>query len=92
MHNYCMRIMHLTLPKGAVSFEQRNGRIDRYRSLLIRRRAAEYTEEMEAEHNCGCSKLMMRIFEYLVEHKNEDEENRDDIIYPNWSIHNERSR
>lgn len=92
MHNYCMRIMHLTLPKGAVSFEQRNGRIDRYRSLLVRRRAAEYTEGIAVEENSGCAQLMLRIFEYLSAHKDENEENREDIIYPNWSIRNVNSR
>ena len=40
-HQYCLKIMHMTIPRGAVSFDQRNGRIDRFRSLLVRRRAAE---------------------------------------------------
>lgn len=37
LDQYCSRIMHYSLPSNPMSFEQRDGRIDRRRSLLARR-------------------------------------------------------
>ncbi len=38
LDRYCCRIMHYSLPKSTMAFEQRDGRIDRRLSLLARRR------------------------------------------------------
>lgn len=84
MHNYCLRIMHLTLPRGAVSYEQRGGRIDRYRSLLVRRRASEFVENMQTD---STSDLIARAFACLEENKHSN-----NTLYPNWSIHNPYSK
>ena len=62
-----MRMMHLTLPRGAVSYEQRRGRIDRYQSLLVRRRADELLAELPVGQT-GSGNLMMRMFTYLKDH------------------------
>jgi len=35
-HLYCKRIMHWNLPSNPIDFEQREGRINRYKSLVIR--------------------------------------------------------
>lgn len=37
---YCSRIMHYSIPATPMSFEQRDGRVDRRRSLLARRKMA----------------------------------------------------
>lgn len=37
-HCYCHRMMHYTLPKTPMAFEQRDGRVDRYHSHLLRHR------------------------------------------------------
>lgn len=96
-HQYCMRMMHLTLPRGAVSYEQRRGRIDRYQSLLVRRRAAELLAELPVGRT-GSGNLMMRMFTYLKDHP-EMHPNYDrttgalaDQLYPNWHIPNKNSR
>lgn len=89
MHNYCLRIMHLTLPRGAVSYEQRNGRIDRYRSLLVRRRAAEFVENMQTDNT---SNLIARAFAYLEKNKHQDNKYPKNHLYPNWSIRNPDSK
>lgn len=86
MHCYCLRIMHLTLPRGAVSYEQRNGRIDRYRSLLVRRRAAELTYGLSAEGSTA--DLMERAFEYLGQNRNAT----NNKLFPNWNIEYQNSR
>ena len=35
-HQYCRRIMHWNLPSNPIDFEQREGRINRYRNLAVR--------------------------------------------------------
>lgn len=82
-HTYCLRLMHLTLPRGAVSFDQRQGRIDRFRSLLVRRRVAElFGNPCIADENA-----LHHMFAILEQEKRgmvpiwkEDE------IFPNWQI------
>ena len=78
-HPYCNRIMHYTIPKGAVSIEQREGRINRYRSLLIKRRAAE---RLENEQPRSINDIFIELEKNLC----------DNPLYPNWSIPNKDSR
>lgn len=87
-HQYCLRILHLTIPRGAVSFDQRNGRIDRFRSLLVRRRAAECLQGI----SCGESgkALLRRMFAFLTE--NRGQASPQDQLYPNWHIPVSHSR
>lgn len=40
-HWYCSNIVHWHLPGNPIDIEQREGRINRYKSLVVRRRAAE---------------------------------------------------
>ena len=40
-HVWCDRVVHWDLPRNAVDFEQREGRISRYASLAVRRALAE---------------------------------------------------
>ena len=40
-HWYCRRIVHWNLPNNPIDFEQREGRINRYRGKVIRQRVAE---------------------------------------------------
>ena len=84
-HQYCLRIMHMTLPRGAVSLEQRQGRIDRYRSLLVRRRAAEYLNlgyfrNLSGEAFEGYA-LMKNLFARLICAPSET-----DQLYPNFHL------
>ncbi|EON12900.1 DEAD/DEAH box helicase [Pandoraea sp. SD6-2] len=41
-HWYCSRVVHWSLPSNPIDLEQREGRVNRYKSLLVRRRVAEY--------------------------------------------------
>ena len=81
-HQYCLRIMHLTLPRGAVSFEQRNGRIDRFRSLLIRRRVAKYMSTGQILDNT--QSLLKRMIASVIREKNNNPEYIKNPLYPNW--------
>jgi hypothetical protein len=40
-HSYCRRIVHWNLPTNPVDLEQREGRINRYKSLVIRQQVAK---------------------------------------------------
>lgn len=40
-HWYCSRVVHWNLPSNPIDIEQREGRINRYKSLVVRRRVAE---------------------------------------------------
>jgi hypothetical protein len=40
-HWYCSRIVHWSLPSNPIDLEQREGRVNRYKSLVVRRRLAE---------------------------------------------------
>lgn len=46
-HNYCHQIVHWSVPKTPIAFEQREGRIDRFLSHLIRKRIAAYSSGEE---------------------------------------------
>ncbi|MGF6872204.1 helicase-related protein [Paraburkholderia sp. MM5477-R1] len=41
-HWYCSRVVHWNLPSNPIDLEQREGRVNRYKSLVVRRRVAEY--------------------------------------------------
>ena len=88
-HQYCLKIMHMTIPRGAVSFDQRNGRIDRFRSLLVRRRAAELLEGIA--YNGKPKKLLEQMFAYLIQHP-ELKTDSEDQLFPNWHIPSKNSR
>ena len=62
LDRYCHRIMHYSLPPNTMSFEQRDGRIDRRLSLLARRRMVQlygskmqWEELFEDSDDCGMS-------------------------------------
>jgi hypothetical protein len=40
-HWYCRRIVHWSLPSNPIDLEQREGRINRYKSLVVRQRVAQ---------------------------------------------------
>ena len=43
-HYYCRKVFHWNLPSNPIDLEQREGRINRYESLAIRRNIAKYFE------------------------------------------------
>jgi hypothetical protein len=40
-HWYCRQVVHWNLPANPIDIEQREGRVNRYKSLLVRKRVAE---------------------------------------------------
>jgi hypothetical protein len=48
-HWYCRRIVHWSLPSNPIDLEQREGRINRFKSLVVRQRVAQaYGERLAA--------------------------------------------
>ena len=80
LHFYCHRIMHWGLPVSPVDFEQREGRINRRRCHLIRKRAAlcyRYDDKYGVE-------MWMDVFDSLKQNKDLYEKNKG--MYPDWYI------
>jgi hypothetical protein len=44
-HQYCRKVVHWNLPSNPIDFEQREGRINRFKSLVIRQRIARRYRE-----------------------------------------------
>lgn len=52
-HWYCSRVVHWNLPSNPIDLEQREGRVNRYKSLVVRRRVAEYITDTLVATNGG---------------------------------------
>ena len=77
-HWYCRRIIHWNLPNNPIDFEQREGRINRYRGKVIRQRVAEkYGNNVEGLNNPWDS-----LFAYAEQDKMSAKFQCD--IVPNW--------
>jgi hypothetical protein len=62
-HNYCRRIVHWNLPGNPVDLEQREGRINRYKSLVIRQQLAnKYREKLTKQSISSNSDLWSELF------------------------------
>lgn len=76
-HLYCNKIMHWNLPSNAVDFEQREGRINRFKCLAVRANVAKYCGNIKFE---GESLIWDDMF---VEASKEKPEGKSDLI-PYW--------
>lgn len=47
-HWYCSEVVHWNLPRNPIDLEQREGRVNRFQSLVIRRRVAQASAAQEA--------------------------------------------
>lgn len=75
-HAYCREIVHWNIPSNPIDLEQREGRINRYQSLVVRKRIAEgYANQLNA--NDGWSELIR-----LAEKDNRRKETTD--LSPHW--------
>lgn len=83
-HFYCRKVFHWNLPHNAIDIEQREGRINRFKGFVIRKKICELISDFELEkhHNRGS------IWETFF--KCADEINNDDFsgIKPFWYLEN----
>jgi len=54
-HFYCRKIFHWNLPHNAIDLEQREGRINRYKGLVIRQKLAEIIPDKDVFQNTNLS-------------------------------------
>lgn len=78
-HYYCHKIFHWNLPHNPIDLEQREGRINRYKGLVIRRKIAEQIEASDIEET---DELWKKLFEKAEKLVNDDKSD----IKPYWYL------
>jgi len=69
-HSYCRRIVHWNLPGNPVDLEQREGRINRYKSLVIRQQLGKkYRATLAASPLTTIGDPWQRLFEIADHHE-----------------------
>ena len=82
-HYYCRKIMHWNLPNNPIDFEQREGRINRYRGHVIRLRLVEkFRDQLKV-----CGDVWSSLFEMAKSEKHNAKLVCD--IVPNWLINSD---
>ena len=80
-HWYCSRVVHWNLPQNPIDLEQREGRINRYKSLTVRRRLAEkYQIFLNGEES---GDLWTHLFSVA---EKETKDSRESDLIPYWHI------
>lgn len=78
-HYYCHKIFHWNLPHNPIDLEQREGRINRYKGLVIRRKIAEQIVSSDIELT---DELWKNIFEKAEKLASDDKSG----IKPYWYL------
>ncbi len=84
-HSYCRRIVHWNLPSNPVDLEQREGRINRYKGLVIRQfLATKFKDAL----GCDSVRLSGDIWEQLFElaDRNERQARGKCELVPYWHV------
>ena len=92
-HNYADRIVHLSIPANPTDFEQREGRINRYNCLAVRKAVMEWYGNKEETRICAddIPKLLDNAFEAAKASLCEEGNQRLNCgIIPHWLIARKR--
>jgi hypothetical protein len=83
-HWYCNRVVHWNLPSNPIDIEQREGRVNRYKSLVVRRRAVEYAKShgLDLDPQRDCEDYWEHLFS-AIDHVSQ---NRTSDLMPYWHI------
>jgi len=82
-HLYCKKIVHWNLPSNPIDFEQREGRINRYKGLVIRQNVADNYKDTIAQ-NDKTTNLWDQLFEMAKESRKNSRHPCD--LIPFWHI------
>lgn len=88
-HNYADRIVHLSIPANPTDFEQREGRINRYNCLAVRKAVMEWYGNKEETRICAddIPKLLDNAFEAAKASLCEEGNQRLNCgIIPHWLV------
>jgi len=84
-HAYCRRIVHWNLPGNAIDLEQREGRINRYKALVIRQAvASKYRDALDPEIATNCEDVWHQLFE-IARQREPGEKNSSGLV-PYWHV------
>ncbi|MGF1736517.1 DEAD/DEAH box helicase [Photobacterium satsumensis] len=75
-HWYCSRVIHWNLPRNPIDIEQREGRVNRFKSLVVRKRLAEVF--------AGDIDLNGDIWQQMFEAAEVTQSNRSSDLEPYW--------
>lgn len=80
-HWYCRRVVHWSLPANPIDLEQREGRINRYKSMVVRQRVAQaYGDALTSLTPSQSHDIWARLFELASNDKR-----RTDLV-PYWFV------
>lgn len=79
-HWYCRKIIHWNIPSNPVDLEQREGRINRYKGLVIRQNLAQ-SYKCNLTANDGIIKMWDSIFE-----ESKDKKHAQNDLIPYWML------
>lgn len=79
-HWYCSQIVHWNLPSNPIDIEQREGRINRYKSLVVRKRLAEIYKDTQYDESVDVWK---QLFEAADK---QTKSNRTSDLVPYWHL------
>ncbi|WP_274026678.1 DEAD/DEAH box helicase [Vibrio parahaemolyticus] len=83
-HWYCRRVVHWNLPNNPIDIEQREGRVNRYKSLVVRQRIAEsYTPDLGNK---------VGVWEQLFAQAANDDANKTSDLEPYWFTPNGKAQ
>jgi len=81
-HWWCHAVVHWNLPSNPVDFEQREGRVTRYKGHAIRKNVAERFRSQALQENAN--DLWARIFEIAKLNRDIDSGDDSGDLYPYW--------
>ncbi len=81
-HYYCGRVMHWNLPNNAIDIEQREGRINRYKGLIIRQNVAR--KYLSSTRTNGSQTLWNQLFS--IAKKEEGSNKHKCELVPYWYV------
>jgi hypothetical protein len=82
-HWYCSRVVHWSLPSNPIDLEQREGRVNRYKSLVVRRRLAEIYGSQFLEQSNSAGDFWHQLFQFA---DNLTRSERSSDLVPYWHI------
>jgi hypothetical protein len=84
-HSYCRRIVHWNLPGNPVDLEQREGRINRYKSLVIRQQLGKkYRAAVAGNALAAGEDTWQRLFQ-IADHEERQKTGKSELV-PYWHI------
>ena len=85
-HQYCRKIVHWNLPSNPIDLEQREGRINRFKGLVIRHQIADKYKPMLATDDLSSDDIWNDLFELA---QLEREEGQSELI-PFWHVETDK--